>query len=175
MQILFLILLGFTMQQQILYDSGKADNIGTWRVIDDGVMGGLSAGRFGANEAGHGVFSGKVSLENNGGFSSVRYYFNPLATERYSKFVMRLRGDGKQYQFRIKAAAGQYYDYVYDFVTTGQWQTFEIPFDALAPSFRGRRLNLPYYSGKQLAELGFLIGNKKAESFQLELSMIGVE
>jgi hypothetical protein len=163
------------MQPFILFDFHKDADIGRWNIVDDGVMGGLSAGRFRINDAGHGEFTGTVSLENNGGFSSLRYFFNPIETVNHSKFVLRLKGDGKNYQFRVKSKANEYYSYICDFKTTGDWQTVEIPFSILYPSFRGQTLNLPNYPGKILGEIGFLIGNKKAERFLLEIDRIGVE
>jgi hypothetical protein len=163
------------MQQQIIFDFNKDADTRRWNIVDDGVMGGLSSGRFRINEAGHGEFKGTVSLENNGGFSSLRYYFNPMETSQHSKFVLRLKGDGKTYQFRVKSQANEYYSYICEFKTTGDWQTVEIPFDVLYPSFRGRTLNMPNYPGKQLGEIGFLIGNKKAENFMLEVDRIGME
>ena len=42
-----------------------------WRVVNDGVMGGLSSSTMSATEVGTGVFSGRLSLENNGGFASI--------------------------------------------------------------------------------------------------------
>jgi hypothetical protein len=175
MQAIYHLLIFFTMQPLIVFDFTKDANLRNWNVVDDGVMGGLSAGRFRINEAGHGLFTGTVSLENNGGFSSLRYFFSPLETDQHSKFVLRLKGDGKNYQFRVKSQANEYYSYICDFKTTGDWQTVEIPFSALYPSFRGRTLNMPNYPGKQLGEIGFLIGNKKAESFQMEIDRIGME
>ncbi len=82
MQAIFHLLIYFTMQQLILFDFNKDADIRNWNVVDDGVMGGLSAGRFRVNDAGNGEFSGTVSLENNGGFSSLRYYFNPMETSQ---------------------------------------------------------------------------------------------
>lgn len=175
MQAIYHLLIFFTMQPLIVFDFTKDANLRNWNVVDDGVMGGLSAGRFRINEAGHGLFTGTVSLENNGGFSSLRYFFSPLETDQHSKFVLRLKGDGKNYQFRVKSQANEYYSYIFDFKTTGDWQTIEIPFESLYPSFRGRTLNMPNYPGKQLGEIGFLIGNKKAERFQMEIDRIGME
>ena len=40
------------------------------------------------------------------------------------------------------------------------------------PAFRGRKLNAENYPGKQMEMMAFLIGNKKAESFQLEIESI---
>ncbi len=42
-----------------------------WRAINDGVMGGISAGRMVGIDYGL-SFEGELSLENNGGFASVR-------------------------------------------------------------------------------------------------------
>lgn len=175
MQAIFQLLLCFTMQQQIIFDFQKDADIRRWNIVDDGVMGGLSAGRFLINEVGHGLFTGSVSLENNGGFSSLRYFFNPMETGNNSKFLIRLKGDGKNYQFRVKSQTNQYYSYICDFKTTGDWQTIEIPFTILYPSFRGQTLNQPNFPGKKLEEIGFLIGNKKAESFMLEIDRIVIE
>lgn len=175
MQAIVTLLTLLSMQQFILMDFNKNSGIEGWNVVDDGVMGGLSAGRFRINDLGHGEFSGTVSLENNGGFSSVRYIFNPVSAGEHSQFLIRLKGDGKNYQFRVKSQANEYYAYICSFKTTGDWQTIEIPFGMLYPSFRGRTLNMPNYPGKQIAEIGFLFGNKKAEGFMLELDKIWME
>ncbi len=42
-----------------------------WYAVDDGVMGGVSQSGFRV-DAGAGCFGGEVSLENGGGFASVR-------------------------------------------------------------------------------------------------------
>ena len=46
--------------------------VDAWRAIDDRVMGGVSRSRLRHDLAGHAVFEGEVSLEQNGGFASVR-------------------------------------------------------------------------------------------------------
>lgn len=43
-----------------------------WQAINDGVMGGVSVSRLRFDSTGYAVFEGVVSLENNGGFASVR-------------------------------------------------------------------------------------------------------
>ena len=52
-----------------IIDFSHGDSI--WPQINDGVMGGLSSGQMVAAE-GYATFQGKVSFDNNGGFSSVR-------------------------------------------------------------------------------------------------------
>ena len=60
------------MNAQQVYDFSAESKAGDWFVVDDGVMGGRSQGQVGLSEEGHGIFQGTVSLENNGGFASVR-------------------------------------------------------------------------------------------------------
>lgn len=167
---IFLIL--FLMNTIILFDFNSEASIDRWRVVNDGVMGGLSQAQFSIDEDGHGFFSGKVSLENNGGFASVRYRFKTINTAAFSQVKIRLKGDGKSYQFRVKASGEQRYSYISDIATTGEWETLTITFSDMYPAYRGRLLDLPNYSGKEMTEIAFLIGNKKKETFALEIDYI---
>jgi hypothetical protein len=160
------------MNTIIIYDFNKASANNDWKIIDDGVMGGLSQGKFLIDSDGNGVFQGTISLENNGGFSSVRYQFDKINTNKESKIVIHLKGDGKQYQFRIKDKYDSYYSYITTFDTSGEWETIEIKLADLYPSFRGQKLNLPNFQSDSLEEIVFLIGNKKNESFKLILDQI---
>ena len=80
--------------------------------------------------------------------------------------------DGKFYQFRIKTNTSDSCSYVASFNTTKNWQTIEIPFASMYPAFRGQKLNAENYPGKQMEQIAFLIGNKIAESFKLEIERI---
>lgn len=155
-----------------LFDFNQNSNLNNWRIVDDVVMGGRSDGQFTINKEGNGVFHGKVSLENNGGFSSVRYRFDPKKVDGFSKMSIRLKGDGKPYQFRVKSSQSERHSYVYQFDTSGDWEIITIPLAEMKPRFRGRMLNMPNYPAQVLEEIAFLIGNKKAETFQLELDKI---
>ena len=155
-----------------IYDFTSDSSPNEWRVVDDGVMGGRSDGNFYINEEGHGVFTGKVSLENNGGFSSIRHRFKTVNTEGYEQVSIRLRGDGKRYQFRVKSRSSDYYSYITYFETSGEWQTVELELSEMYASFRGMRLDLPNYPDSSMEEISFLIGNKKAEEFKLLIDKI---
>ena len=159
----------------MLFDFTKNAGMQNWYVVDDRVMGGVSAGNMGVNSEGHGLFKGHVSLDNNGGFSSIRYVAGSTRLTDYNKFVIALKGDGKAYQFRVKTNSNQYYSYTASFTTNNNWQTIEIPFNSMIPSFRGRTLNMANFPGEYLEEIGFLIGNKKEEDFKLALDYISVQ
>ena len=163
------------MSTLVIYDFSKSSDIADWYVVNDGVMGGLSKGTMELNTDGHGVFQGQVRLENNGGFSSIRYSFETKKVSDYSYLVLRIKGDGKKYQLRAKSKRAQYFSYVSYFETGNQWETIKIPLREMYPVFRGYRLNQPNFEGIELEEIGILIGNKKAEAFRLEIDSIYLE
>ena len=155
------------MQTTTIFNFDSDSDVSQWKVIDDIVMGGRSVGTFELDEQGHGVFKGKVSLENNGGFSSLHYRCQNIETASHTKVVIRLKGDGKSYQFRIKDVLRNPYSYVAKFETTRDWETIEISLPEMYPAFRGRVLELPNFASNSIEEVAFLIGNKKEEHFQL--------
>ena len=160
------------MNTILIYDFNKNASANDWKIVDDVVMGGQSSGQFSIDADGHGVFEGTVSLENNGGFSSVRHQFGKITVTKSSKVFIRLKGDGKDYQFRIKDRNDNYFSYITTFKTSGEWQTIEIKLADLYPSFRGQKLNLPNFESDSFEEIVFLIGNKKNESFKLVLDKV---
>jgi hypothetical protein len=170
--LLILILLSTVMNTQIIFDFNKNSNVQGWRIVDDVVMGGRSFGTFKLSPEGHGLFEGQISLENNGGFSSVRFQTEKLTVAEDSKVVLTIKGDGKNYQLRIKDETGKYYSYIAPFSTSGEWQEIEIPLSEMYPSFRGRKLDLPNFSHVHIQEVVFLIGNKKPERFNLLIDKI---
>ena len=156
--------------ERVLYDF--SDGPGDWSIEDDGVMGGVSRGNVSVNEAGHGVFSGEVSLENNGGFSSVQHYFDPIDVTAYRTVCLRIKGDGKRYRFIVEAEPDARHYYEAEFSTSGEWQTVEIPLGDLVPKWRGDRLELPNFPGQTLAQIRIMIANGTAESFRFEIERI---
>jgi NADH dehydrogenase [ubiquinone] 1 alpha subcomplex assembly factor 1 len=159
----------------LIFDFSTDTDPAAWRVVDDVVMGGRSDGHFSINEAGNGVFAGKVSLENNGGFSSVRHRFEAKPVDEYTHCVIRLKGDGRRYQLRFKSSLNDAHSYIYYITTSGEWEEITVPLAEMYPTFRGRKLRMPNYPGEQLAEIAFLIGNKEAEPFRLELDYLRLE
>jgi len=172
---LLIIILSIPMQAQVIFDFNKKSDLQDWIIVDDVVMGGRSSSTFKLDKDGLGVFEGNISLENNGGFSSLRYRFLKRTIKEYAQVKIILCGDGKKYQFRIKSNRGDYYSYIISFLTSGEWQEIVIPLKDMYPSFRGRRLNQPNFSDNSIEEITFLIGNKKNERFKLMIDKIVLE
>ena len=167
-----IILLMMTTGQIIIFDFSKEAEISAWIVVDDVVMGGRSQGKFEIDSEGFGAFSGNVSLENNGGFSSLRYSMTSFDIEHFSKIRLRIKGDGKRYQFRIKANRYDRHSYIQYFETNGKWQNIDIALKDMYPTYRGRNLSIPNFQATTIEELGFLISNKKEENFKLLIEEI---
>lgn len=157
-----------------IFDFSETENASGWRIINDGVMGGLSKGQI-LQQENSGIFKGKVSTENNGGFTMAMLQVDQRNVGQYTRFKLRIKGDGKSYQFRCKSDKNQMHSYVYTFKTSGEWEEVTIPFEQMLPKFRGRDLNQPVYQGQYLEEIAFLIGNKREENFQLMIKYIRVE
>jgi NADH dehydrogenase [ubiquinone] 1 alpha subcomplex assembly factor 1 len=155
------------------FESGSSTK--GWQIVDDRVMGGRSQGNFSVNSEGFGVFEGYVTTENNGGFSSLRYNFDGIKTAGFEFIVLRIKGDGKSYQFRLKSSDNQRQSYIYTFSTTGLEQDIIISLKDFYPSFRGRILDMPNFDADQIEQIAFLIGNKTKELFSLKIKSISLK
>lgn len=164
-----------TQQEKPMYEFNNADEIDSWLIVNDGVMGGLSTSEIVLSDNNTAIFKGAVSLENNGGFASTRTISRSYGLKGYDGVKLRVRGDGKNYQFRARTDDrfdGVSYRYSFD-TTPNEWMIIEIPFELCEPVFRGRVLEgvKPLVS-EEIQQLGFLITIKKADNFQLEIDWI---
>ncbi|MDX1591219.1 MAG: CIA30 family protein [Balneolaceae bacterium] len=167
-----LFLLALLLNPTVLFDFNESAEINRWQVVDDVVMGGVSSGNFELSPEGHGLFYGEVSLENGGGFSSIRYRFQGTTVTPDTNVRLRLKGDGKPYQFLVKHDVRSYYSYTAEFQTTGDWQVVEIPLSEMKPEFRGNLLNQANFAHNQIQEVHIQIANGKEESFRLLIDEI---
>tara|TARA_R110002050_G_scaffold54711_2_gene123638 strand:+ start:2640 stop:3170 length:531 start_codon:yes stop_codon:yes gene_type:complete len=158
-----------------IYNFSGTSKIEEWQIVNDEVMGGMSMGLIQINSEGNGVFSGHVSLDNNGGFCLVRYDLERIKAEDYSSFEIRMKGDGKKYQFQCKSSDLQRHSYIYSFSSGKDWKIVTIPFHKMEPYFRGNSLKMSNYHGDFLSQVAILIGNNKEEDFKLEIDYINLK
>ena len=161
--------------ETMLIEFSNADEIENWRVINDGVMGGISQSEIVFNDKSTAIFQGTVSLENNGGFASTRTIPRSYNLDGYKGLLLRVKGDGKQYQLRLRT--DERFDgisYRKHFVTEADvWMTIRMPFAEFVPVFRGRILkDAPPVSPAKVQQIGFLIADKQAGNFRLEIEWI---
>ena len=140
-------------------------------------MGGKSKGDFIIIEKDGSLFyrlEGDVSTENNGGFASVRYIMDEMNIKASTTIKVKVKGDGKNYQFRIKNKTSDYFSYIKTFSTNGEWQVIELKLKDFYASFRGRKLEIPNFDKSAIGQVAFLIANGTDEAFKLEIDIIEV-
>ena len=157
-----------------LINFDKHSNPTPWKLVNDSVMGGISVGNFLLTPEGFGNFYGQISLENNGGFSSVKFILNSFSLENYTAFIIKIKGNGGTFQFRVKASETDNFSYAYQFSTNNNWQIINIPFAKMYPIYRGKTLNQPNFKGTNICAISFLIANKKIEKFSLLINNISI-
>ena len=147
-----------------------------WQVVNDGVMGGLSKGSFSVSDEGILKFAGTLSLENNGGFSSIRSSAVDFNLSNDLGILLKVKGDGRSYNMRLESTAtfrGMPVSFSGEFSTkAGEWQQIKIPFSEFRGGWRGRDLPDEVLDPSVIREAGLLIGDKKAGPFSLEVDYI---
>ena len=156
----------------LLDSNGKTSKI-KWNIVNDTVMGGRSSSRWIKNSTAL-SFEGFLSLENNGGFASVRHDLKNIDLSSTDGIFIKVKGDGRKYQFRIRSQASRWANYSQEFKTKRNTvQTFFLPYKEFKPSWRGRSVrNVPTLSGKDVRGIGFLLGDKAQGKFKLEVLSI---
>lgn len=163
------------MAEKVLFAFEGGEGPGRWMIVNDGVMGGLSRSRMFVTDDDTAVFEGEVSLANNGGFASVRSRPGPLPTAGTSRLAVRVRGDGREYQLRIRTEdAFDGVAYRWSFKTrAGEWMTIEASYREFVPTFRGRILrDVPPIDPAAIRQIGFMIADKEEGPFRLEVDWI---
>ena len=150
-----------------LLDFSRAEVVGAFWVVNDGVMGGVSSSRL-CPAPGAMLFEGEVSLASNGGFASFR---GPVRFPAQSAVLMlTVRGDGRRYQLTLKpvddAGTAQYQA---GFVAPLEWATLSFQPTDFAASFRGRAVAAPVLSFADMRYVGLLIAERQAGKFRIEL------
>ena len=145
-----------------------------WHDISDPVMGGISSSQMVA-EDGVAVFKGVVSLENSGGFASVRSAEGHYDLSGCDGLTVRVRGDGKSYGLRLRTSdAFDGVNYQVDFTPVpGAWLDVNLPFAAFQPVLRGRQVaGHPPLAPAAIRTFGLIIAARQEGPFRLELQSI---
>lgn len=148
------------------------DQPGGWYALNDGVMGGISRGSMSYNNAGIGLFSGQLSLANNGGFSSVRTAIETGSLAGSDGIEMRVRGNERTYAL-LAATADARGSWQGKFSVDEQWRIVRIEFADMALSIRGwQPPTAPPVRAERIAMLGLIISDKNEQPFSLEVDWI---
>lgn len=138
-------------------------------IVNDGVMGGVSQSSLRQDVDGM-FFEGVVSLENNGGFASMRS--SVRFPQKTQLIELLAKGDGKRYKLVLRTELAPRVTYVADFIALPTWQTYRFNLSQFKSTFRGRDVNAPTLSFSDVIDFGILISNNQAGSFAIQLKTL---
>ena len=162
----------------VLFDFALPGAASEWQAVNDGVMGGVSEGTFQITDRKTLAFVGTLSLENNGGFASVRTKAKKLGLESGDALRVRVRGDGRVYSLNLYVPRPQV---AFSYRATVQtkkdeWIEVKVPLEKFEATSFGRVVkDAGAVKPEEVNALGFLLGDKKAGAFKLEIESIKVE
>ena len=163
---------------KVLFDFTGVDAAKEWQAVNDGVMGGVSEGKFKITDKKTMEFFGMLSLANNGGFASVRTKGKKLGLEKGDTLVVKVRGDGREYELNLYVPTIQIaYSYRTVFQTEkDEWVEIKLPLDTFyATSFGQVVKNAGQVNPATVNGIGFVLSDKKAGPFKMEIEWVKVE
>jgi NADH dehydrogenase [ubiquinone] 1 alpha subcomplex assembly factor 1 len=162
----------------LLFDFSDPRSVALWNPINDGVMGGISQSQLRYNPAGHAIFTGHVSFENNGGFASVRCQPRDLGRKGVAAYLLDVCGDGKRYKLNLRI------DNSFDGVNyqvqfhppAGIWVSCRLASADFLPSWRGKPVpDAPPLDTSRVRQMGLMIADRQEGPFVLAIRSIAVE
>jgi len=162
---------------QPLLDFAGPDTAQKWQAVNDNVMGGVSDGRYRITVDKTLEFSGRLSLENNGGFASVRTKPTDLEINAGDTIIVRLKGDGREYVLNLYTKSRRIaFSYRAPLPTTkDEWTEESVPLDEFIPTSFGNRVQgMGPVEPNQINSLGFMLSDKKPGPFKLEVDWVKI-
>lgn len=159
-----------------LVDLSDAGAVAAWTTVNDPVMGGRSTSGIAFGGGGL-IFSGDVSLENNGGFASARSPQDPdIGRKAAGATSLRVRavGDGKTYLLRV-GTAGQPWSYIQRFTTEAAVErTYQLPIANFQPvgMFLNPAVDAPPLDPSTISQVSIYILDKQQGPFAITIRAI---
>lgn len=146
-----------------------------WQVVNDTVMGGVSQAQVIQSEQGGVRFTGTLSLENNGGFTSTRTQVTDPDWTEQEAVRLRVKGDGRTYictvRIRDRRMRRFYYRAVFS-STKSEVSEVVIPLSDFEPYVFGRRaIQVPPLTSMldNIGSMGIMLADKNPGPFSLEI------
>lgn len=159
-----------------LFEFAQEADASRWRIVNDGVMGGRSTSQARIVN-GQLRFAGNLSLQNNGGFASVRSNPAGMGLDANKTIVVRIKGDGRRYTFNLYTPDRRVaFSYQKGFDTqAGAWTEVRLPVrDFVAHSF-GRPVAGNPLDPSRVQSIGILLGDKIEGQFECTVDWIRME
>jgi monofunctional biosynthetic peptidoglycan transglycosylase len=157
----------------VLFDLARPGDRARFAPIDDAVMGGRSWSRL-EEAPGGAAFTGQVSLEDGGGFASIRSAPRQVDLSGRAGLALGVRGDGHRYKLGLRTdAAFDGVTWQAAFAPRAQvWTEVRLPFATFEPRFRGRAVEAGPLDLGRVTAVGLLVSDHQEGPFRLEVAWI---
>lgn len=136
-----------------------------WKIINDDVMGGHSSSEYSMNNNSI-LFSGFTSLDNNGGFASIRGILNKNLASHLSQIKIYHEKDERDYEIILKSKKNNYsYRHLLktEFINLSDFEA----------SYRGSKIvNYQSIVASDIESIGIIIADGKQSDFEIILNVI---
>lgn len=169
-----IILMALISSEGLTIDFGATSGGRDWQIVNDDVMGGRTTSTAALLKETL-YFKGNVSLENNGGFASVRGPYKEMDLSDYKTVTIRHRGTSRSFALSFDQHTAWYLpNYKYEFTPTEEWQETTIKLADFKESRVGRYTGntMSAKSQSELIRMGIILFDKQAGPFELEVDYI---
>ena len=175
MKLIILLFSLIFMDPTFKIDFGGEKEGSRWYIINDDVMGGLSRSQGELTENTM-IFTGTISLDNNGGFASVRNRFGKYDLSQFEKVRIKYKCNNRDFALILENTEYWWQPYhKYTFTSdSDEWVTAEFNLSDFKEYAVGR-FNGDYMNKKDLEKvirIGFILFDKKEGPFNLEVDYI---
>ncbi len=164
-----------TPSEVLMLDFGQTFENKPWAIVNDGVMGGKSQSQV-IEHKNSLVFSGEISLKNNGGFASLQSPKENQDLSQFTHVAIKYRSSGQDFALRLLKYQAFYRPHFKHYFkpTDGEWQLVSIPLS----DFEEYVLSSPTGATisktdlQEIIRLGIIVSNKKEGPFSIEIDYI---
>ena len=159
------------------FNFGTNHDTKSWRVVNDGVMGGLSRSQI-EDTPNSLIFKGETSLENNGGFASMRTLFEKGGLAGCKTMTIRYKSSSTNRTFGLSLKTSQRYYIPYHKFTftpkTNDWE--EVVINLV--DFKHYRIsqvignNMPLELLDEIFNIALIVSDGKQGDFNIEIDHI---
>ncbi|MEM6347356.1 MAG: CIA30 family protein [Bacteroidota bacterium] len=172
----FVLLLGSNAGIEL--DFGAKKDGTDWQTLNDGVMGGLSKGQIDLSPNAL-KFFGEVSLDNYGGFTSVKSPFGQYDLSDAKKLTIRYKTEGQRISISLENSDAFYKPYYKLLLpdTKGKWVVTEANISDFKEYNLGQETAIPISDDflKGVRRIGFITSEKRAGRFVVEIDYLKFE
>lgn len=180
MKILLIIMAFSTTTSGFIFNFGTQNNTETWRIVNDAVMGGLSTSGITENKNSI-LFKGETSLDNNGGFASMRTLIEKDSLKDCTTMTIRFKSSSTDRTFGLSLKTSQRYYIPYHKFTfspkTNDWEELKVNIT----EFKHYRIseiigeNMPLDVLSEVFNIALIVSDTKAGPFDIEIDFIKFE